>query len=110
MLMKAAGKFRQRSILVLCLLLFCSRGAVASDHPDTWIQVRSQHFLVASDVGGKRARLIAQQFEQLRGVFHSSFPAFRADPGQPILIIAVKDEDAMKEWLPQYWQDKGLLH
>jgi tetratricopeptide (TPR) repeat protein len=97
------------SFLALCIVVLCGRGA-AGDHPDTWIEVRSPHFVVASDVGEKRARRIAQQFEQLRGVFHSSFPAFRADPGQPIVIIAVKDEDAMKEWLPQYWQDKGLVH
>jgi tetratricopeptide (TPR) repeat protein len=106
---KPAGKFRPRSILVLCVLLLYGRGA-AGDRADQWIEVRSPHFVVASDVGEKRARRIAQQFEQLRGVFHSSFPAFRADPGQPIQIIAVKDEDAMKEWLPQYWQDKGFLH
>src|SRR6266403_6242385 len=90
-----------RGLLALCMLL-CGRAA-ANDRPDTWIQVRSPHFVVASDVGEKRARRIAQQFEQLRGVFHSSFPSFRADPGQPILIVAVNDEEAMKEWLPQYW-------
>jgi tetratricopeptide (TPR) repeat protein len=123
MLKKAAEVFRRksswqdklvatnlsRSLLVLCLPLFCGLAA-ATDHPDTWIEVRSPHFVVASEVGEKRARRITQQFEQLRAAFHTSFPAFRADPGQPILIIAVKDEDAMKEWLPQYWQDKGLLH
>jgi tetratricopeptide (TPR) repeat protein len=104
-----ARKLRPRNILVLCVLLLYGRGA-AGDRADQWIEVHSPHFLVASEVGEKRARRIAQQFEQLRSVFHSSFPAFRADPGQPILIIAVKDEEAMKEWLPQYWQDKGLLH
>jgi hypothetical protein len=51
--------------------------------------------VVASDAGEKRARRIAQQFEQLRRVFHSSFPSFRADPGQPILIGAVRDEQEM---------------
>src|SRR5258708_3804285 len=83
-----------RSLLALGMLLLCGRAA-GSDRPDTWIQVRSPHFVVASDVGEKRARRIAQQFEQLRGVFHSSFPAFRADPGQPIRIVAVTDERAM---------------
>jgi tetratricopeptide (TPR) repeat protein len=106
---KLAATDLSSSLLALCILLLCGHAA-ASDHPDTWIEVRSPHFIVASDVGEKRARRIAQQFEQLRGVFHSSFPAFRADPGQPILIIAVKDEDAMKEWLPQYWEDKGHVH
>jgi tetratricopeptide (TPR) repeat protein len=109
MLKKAVAVFRSRSILALCLVLFCGRGA-ASDRPDTWIEVRSPHFVVASDGGEKRARRIAQQFEQLRVVFHSSFPSLRVDPGQPILIVAAKDEDAMKEWLPQYWEDKGHLH
>jgi len=109
MLNKAVAVFRPSRILALCLLLFCSRVA-AGDRPDTWIQVRSPHFVVASEVGEKHARRIAQQFEQLRGVFRSSFPAFRADPGQPILIVAVEDEEAMKEWLPQYWQEKGHLH
>src|SRR6266403_1895745 len=106
---KLAATNLSRSLLALCMLLLCGRAA-ASDRPDRWIQVRSPHFVVASEVGEKRARRIAQQFEQLRGVFHSSFPSFRADPGQPILIVAVKDEEAMKEWLPQYWQEKGRLH
>src|SRR5258708_1054823 len=109
MLNKAVGALRPGRFPVFCLLLLC-RSAAGSDRPDTWIQVRSPHFVVASDVGEKRGRRIAQQFEQLRGVFHSSFPSFRADPGQPILIVAIKDEDAMKEWLPQYWQEKGHLH
>src|SRR5260370_22539899 len=98
-----------RNLIALCMLLLCGR-AEGSDRPDTWIRVRSPHFVVASDVGEKRARRIAQQFEQLRRVFRSSFPSFRADPGQPILIVAVKDEDTMKEWLPQYWEGKGHLH
>jgi tetratricopeptide (TPR) repeat protein len=106
---KLAATNLSRSLLALCMLLLCGRAA-ASDRSDRWIQVRSPHFVVASEVGEKRARRIAQQFEQLRGVFHSSFPSFRADPGQPILIVAVKDEEAMKEWLPQYWQEKGRLH
>jgi len=114
MLKKAAGGFSgksrwRRKVAATSLFLLCGRAA-ASDRPDTWIQVRSPHFVVASDGGEKRARRIAQQFEQLRGVFHSSFPSFRADPGQPILIVAVKDEEAMKEWLPQYWEGKGHLH
>jgi hypothetical protein len=94
MLKKAVRVFRPRTVLALCLLLLRGRAA-ASDRPDTWIQVRSPHFVVASDAGEKRARRIAQQFEQPRRVFHSSFPSFRADPGQPILIGAVRDEQEM---------------
>jgi tetratricopeptide (TPR) repeat protein len=109
MLKKAFPMFRPPSFIALCLLLLCGRAA-AGDRADGWIEVRSPHFVVASNGGEKRARRIAQQFEQLRGVFHSSFPSLRVDPGQPVLIVAVKDEEAMKEWLPQYWEDKGHLH
>ncbi len=78
-----------------------------SDHPDVWNEVRSPHFVVAGDAGGKQERHIAQQFEQLRTAFHSSFPAFRVDLGQPIVIVAVRDEEEVKEWMPQYWEEKG---
>jgi hypothetical protein len=67
MLKKTVGVFRgksrwrelaatnlSRSLLALCMLLLCGRAA-ASDRPDRWIQVRSPHFVVASEVGKKRA-------------------------------------------------------
>jgi Tfp pilus assembly protein PilF len=62
------------------------------------------------NAGDKKERHIAQQFEQLRAAFHSSFPAFRVDLGQPITIVAVKNEIEMKEWLPQDWDAKGHFH
>jgi len=61
MLNKAVGALRPGRFPVFCLLLLC-RSAAGSDRPDTWIQVRSPHFVVASDVGEKRGRRIAQQF------------------------------------------------
>src|SRR5260370_7353768 len=97
MLKKAVGALRPGRFPVFCLLLLC-RSAAGSDRPDTWIQVRSPHFVVARDVGEKRGRRIAQQFAQLRGVFHSSFPSFRADPRHPILIVSLKYEDPTKPY------------
>ncbi len=95
--------------IALCIFLTVGRAA-ANEHPGSWSEVRSPHFLVVGDDGDKKARHIAQQFEQLRAAFHSSFPAFRVDLGQPILIVAVKSEEEMKEWLPQYWEEKSHFH
>jgi tetratricopeptide (TPR) repeat protein len=97
------------TLIALCTLLAYGRIA-ASEHPDVWTEVRSPHFIVVGDAGDKKERHIAQQFEQLRAAFHSSFPAFRVDLGQPILIVAVKNELEMKDWLPQDWEAKGHFH
>lgn len=84
--------------------------ADASEHFDVWSEVRSPHFLAVGNLGPKKERQVAQQFEQLRAAFHSSFPAFRVDLGQPIVIVVLKDEEEMKEWLPQDWEAKGHFH
>jgi Tfp pilus assembly protein PilF len=101
--------FRFPAFIALCALLAAGR-TPASEHPEVWSEVRSPHFIVVGDAGDKKERHIAQQFEQLRAAFHSSFPAFRVDLGQPIVIITVKNEEQMKEWLPPDWAAKSYLH
>ena len=77
---------------------------------DNWIEVRSPHFTVNTNAGEKEARKIADQFEQIRQMFHSAFPAMRVDPGQPIVIVAAKNENTMKLFLPEEWEVKGHIH
>jgi len=96
--------------LVALFALLAGGRTYATEHPDVWSEVLSPHFLVVGDAGDKKERHIAQQFEQLRSAFHSSFPAFRVDLGQPIVIVTVKNEEEMKEWLPQDWEAKIHLH
>src|SRR6185503_18901629 len=71
-----------------------------------WVVARSPGFVVLSDAGEKRARQVAQQFEQVRGLFRQVLQA-RVDPGCMVLIIAVKDEDGLRELLPAFWERKG---
>lgn len=71
-----------------------------------WVVARSPGFVVLSDAGEKRAREVAHQFEQVRGLFRQVLQA-RVDPGRMVLIIAVKDEDGLRELLPGYWERKG---
>jgi tetratricopeptide (TPR) repeat protein len=73
---------------------------------DSWIQVTSPHFTVVSNAGEKQARRIANQFEEIRSVFHFILPALRVDSGRPLTVIAVKNEDSMKAFLPDYWAGK----
>jgi tetratricopeptide (TPR) repeat protein len=77
---------------------------------DTWIEVKCPHFTVESNAGEKDARKICDQFELFRLTFHGAFPTLRIDPGQSITIIAAKNENAMKEFLPEEYQEKGHIH
>jgi len=77
---------------------------------DSWTEVRSPHFSVISNAGEKEARRTADQFEQFREVFHSSFPTLRLDLGRPLIIFALKNEDSLKILLPGYWEVKGHAH
>jgi tetratricopeptide (TPR) repeat protein len=77
---------------------------------DAWIEIRSPHFLVVSDAGDHEARKIADQFEQFREVFQAAFPKLRVDLGKPLIIFALKNEDSMKELIPEYWEKKGRIH
>jgi Flp pilus assembly protein TadD len=95
---------------VLAMLLPCGRAWGASDSNLRWIEVRSPHFLVATNAGEKEARRIADQFEQIRALFHAEFANLRIDPAQPVLILAAKNENTMKMLLPEDWEVKGHVH
>lgn len=53
---------------------------------------------------------MADQFEQFREVFHTTFPKWRLDLGKPLIIFAVKNEDSLKALIPAYWEGKGRAH
>lgn len=94
----------------LATLLPCLGAWGASGPNQGWIEVRSPHFVVSSNAGEKEARRVADQFEQIRALFHTAFPNLRVDPAEPVLILAAKNESTMKMLLPEEWQVKGHVH
>ena len=84
--------------------------APASDPNQNWVEVRGQHFTVATNGTEKDGRHIAEQFEQMRAMFHAAFATLRVDTSQPIYILAAKNEAAMKVWVPEEWEVKGHIH
>jgi len=95
-----------RPIALACLFFLAP---VVANAADNWIEVRSQHFTVNTNAGEKDARKIADQFEQIRQMFHSAFSALRVDTAQPIIIVAAKNENTMKLFLPEEWEVKGHI-
>ena len=107
--------FARTVTLSLCLAstLVCAlttARAPAEESKDTWVQITSPNFIVASNAGEREARHVAQEFEQIRGVFHAAFPKLRLDPGKPIIILAAKNENTMKLLLPDFWEQKNHVH
>jgi Tfp pilus assembly protein PilF len=101
-----------QSIALVALLVFSALvlAPAALGSRDAWIEVQSPNFVVISNAGEKEARKVADQFEQFREVFHSTFPKLRVDLGKPLIIFAVKNEDSLKLLLPGYWEAKGHAH
>ncbi len=91
-------------------LVAAGANARATDKTEAWIEVRSPHFAVATNGSEKQARRVADQFEQIRAVFQKEFPNVRVDPGEPILILAAKNEATLKTLLPEFWEKKGHTH
>jgi tetratricopeptide (TPR) repeat protein len=83
--------------------------APARDKVDTWIQVQSPHFVVATNGNEKQARRIADQFERMRSLFHTLFPNLKIDPSSPIVVLAVKNDSDFRALEPQDYLAKGSL-
>ena len=89
-------------ILILAMASLQAGGLLFAE--SEWIQVRSPHFTLVSNAGVEAAGEATLRFEQIRGAFRQALPAAKTDPGQPIVVLAVKDEESLRELLPQYWE------
>jgi cytochrome c-type biogenesis protein CcmH/NrfG len=92
--------------IVFILLALTALDRPAQARNDPWVEVTSPHFKVSSDSGEKDARRMARECEEIRAVFLADHPGLRVDGGRPLIVIAVKDEDALKVLLPDYWAEK----
>jgi len=88
--------------IILGLVLVLGIPGRASDRNQNWIEVRSPHFIVLSNAGEKEGRHVAAQFENIRALFHAVFTKARVDPGKPTIIFALRNEDSLKIFLPEY--------
>jgi hypothetical protein len=75
-----------------------------------WVEARSPNFIVVSNAGEGQARKTAVQFEQIRSLFRESLSYVKNSPSPLITIMAVKDENSLRELLPEYWAEKGHAH
>jgi tetratricopeptide (TPR) repeat protein len=96
-------------IILLLSLLFGAVLASASEKPENWLQVSSEHLTTFCDGNEKQARRVADQFERMRSVFQTVFPDMKIDPGAPIVVIAVKNAKDFRALEPEAYLAKGQL-
>ena len=93
-----------------------AKEAQTSEVAARWTEVRTPHFVVASNAGEEAARGVARDFEQIRALFHATFPELRVDASQPIRIIVARDEATMRMITPDEWggpehvRPSGVFH
>jgi TonB family protein len=77
---------------------------------DSWMQVRTPHFLIVSNAPEKDARHAARQFEGMRAVFQRVFPDADLNTVEPMLVLAVQDKRALQALEPEVYLGKGQLN
>ena len=91
--------------------IFCpsTRAADKKEKVEPWFEIRTAHFVVASDGGEKTARRVADQFELIRRVFQATMPNARLDTGLPIYILAARDNKSFSTLFPEIPYDKNTV-
>ena len=90
------------------LALFALPGsALEARRRDGWLEARSRHFVVFSNAGEEQARRVSQEFECVRRMLQRALTNAPVDVGQPVVVLAVYNEDSLRELLPQFWERKG---
>ncbi len=73
---------------------------------EPWVEVRTAHFIVASDDGEKTARRYATEFEQLLRVFESTMPNCKVSNGIPVRLLVARDGPSFGRTIPEFRYDK----
>ena len=95
-------------ILVLGLFAGLAAPTLMADKPP--IEVSSPHFTLVTASSEKDARHILDNFERMRWMFRTLFPKVNADPGAPILVLAVRNKKEFQSLEPAEYLAKGQLN
>jgi len=98
-----------RTAFAVQALLLLASSAFGQLATQTWTEVRSPHFLVATNGTERQGRQLASRFEAIRSVFENTL-GLRVEPGKPFVVMGFKDEKSMRAAMPRFWEEKGLAH
>ena len=94
------------SILAIAFLFFILQPKLqpgsASAVKETWLSVRSSHFLLVGNASENDIRKVGVRLEQFRDVFSRVFTRSKANSAIPITVIVFKNDGAFKPYKPLY--------
>ena len=73
---------------------------------EPWVEIRTTHFIAASDGGEKTALRFANEFETLLRVFQATMPNARVTNGIPVRLLVAKDGQSFARMAPEFPYDK----
>ncbi len=74
----------------------------ASTGKETWLSVRSKHFLLVGNASETDIRKVGVRLEQFRDVFSRIFTRSKANSAIPITVIVFKNDGAFRPYKPLY--------
>ncbi len=74
---------------------------------EPWVEIRTAHFIVASDGGQNTARRFADEFESLLRVIQATMPNSRVSTGVPVRILVPRDARSFGRAFPEFPFDKN---
>jgi tetratricopeptide (TPR) repeat protein len=95
------------AVLAAVLLLALCEAPPHAREPARWIELRTPHFTVVSNGPEDDARRLARELERVRAWLQRAHTNARFDSGEPVIVLAVGDENGLRELLPQFWERKG---
>ena len=95
------------TLLVALVMVAWSGAPLHTREPARWIELRSPHFTVVSNTPEEEARRVALEFERVRAWLQRAHTSARFDSREPLVVLAVSDENGLRELLPQFWERKG---
>ena len=69
---------------------------------EPWVEIRTAHFIVASDGGEKTARRFADEFESLLRIFQSTMPKSRVTTSIPVRLLVSRDGQSFGRVVPEF--------
>jgi len=90
--------------LVLCFVAVSAASSAASSATakESWVGVRSPHYLLVGNTTESELREVAIRFEQFRKAFSQLFPASGLASSVPTTVVVFKDYDSYKDFRPLY--------
>jgi TonB family protein len=104
---RAVSSLTLGSVCVGLILLAAALGQETAE--PKWVEIRSPHFVVASDSSEEEARGVTDQFEKMRTVFQAIFPGAEVDPASPIVVLALKSKKDMEAIEPASYRAEGQI-